>query len=165
MGREIRIVPKGWEHPKKRDGSYQPMRDTVYAERAREWLDECKQWDDGTHPSLVDRPELKAEIPFFWEWDGGPPDHDYYRDAWTEEPTCYQMYETVSEGTPVTPVFETEDELVDYLVNVGTFWNQKYSREAAEAFVKTGWAPSFVMLRAESGAMKFADGVTAAGWE
>ena len=116
MGREIRIVPKGWEHPKKRDGSYQPMRDTVYAERAR-------------------------------------------------EPTCYQMYETVSEGTPVTPVFETEDELVDYLVNVGTFWNQKYSREAAEAFVKTGWAPSFVMLRAESGAMKFADGVTAAGWE
>lgn len=50
----------------------------------------------------------------------------------------YCLYEEVSEGTPVTPVFATEEELVDYLVENGNFWGQKYTRENSEALVGNG---------------------------
>lgn len=67
--------------------------------------------------------------------------------------TGWQVWETVSEGSPVTPVFETADELIEYLVENGDEWDQKRaargtpmelpSREAIEKFVKgTGWVPS-----------------------
>lgn len=52
----------------------------------------------------------------------------------------YCLYETVSEGTPVTPVFETADELVEYLVNFGNFWGEKYTRENAESLVDSGYS-------------------------
>ena len=72
--------------------------------------------------------------------------------------TWYQMYETVSEGTPETPAFETKEELVDYLVEHGDFSYQrspeifgKPSREAAKAFVDQGYAPSMVMSRGPEG--------------
>ena len=59
----------------------------------------------------------------------------------------WQMWGTVSEGSPITPVFATADELIDYMVEGKAKWGavDSYSREAAEAFVKgPGWAPSFV---------------------
>jgi hypothetical protein len=75
-----------------------------------------------------------------------------------QEMTWYQVYETVSEGTPVTPPFETQSELVEYLVANGDFWDQRcrkegssimecapWSRKQAEAFVYgPGWAPSLI---------------------
>lgn len=51
----------------------------------------------------------------------------------------WQLWETTTEGSPVSPVFATADELVNWMVADG------YSREGAEAFVKSGWAPSLVM--------------------
>jgi hypothetical protein len=49
------------------------------------------------------------------------------------------LYETVSEGTPVTPVFATAAELVEHLVQVGEDWDQvPYRREAAERLVESG---------------------------
>jgi hypothetical protein len=65
-------------------------------------------------------------------------------------PTWFQVYETVSEGTPVTPPFATKEELVDYLVANGDFWDQHrgdggWSRENAEAFVGAGFAMSLVV--------------------
>jgi len=52
----------------------------------------------------------------------------------------YCLYETVSEGAPVTPVFATAEELIDHLVNVGNFWGEKYERRNAEALVGTGYS-------------------------
>ena len=54
------------------------------------------------------------------------------------------MYEGVTYGTPVTPVFETKEELINYLVNVGDHYGRgsKVSRSSAEAFVEIGWVPS-----------------------
>lgn len=52
----------------------------------------------------------------------------------------YCLYETVSEGTPVTPVFENPEEIVEYLVNVGTFNGETYSRKNAEVLVGTGYS-------------------------
>jgi hypothetical protein len=49
------------------------------------------------------------------------------------------LYETVSEGTPVTPVFATAEELIDHLATVGQDWSQQpMRREAAEVLVRTG---------------------------
>ena len=60
----------------------------------------------------------------------------------------------------VSPPFETPEELIDYPVKNGDFWDQKRradqyrmggmncdrrSREQAERFVKTGFSVSFVM--------------------
>lgn len=139
MGREIRRVPKGWEHPADERGHYKPLYDHDYEEKAQEWLKNSAEWEAGTHPDLVEDPELKHKYAHFWEWDGSPPEKEYYRPAWKpEEMTHYQMYETVSEGTPVSPVYETLEELERWLIGEG------YSEKAASAFCKSGYAPSLV---------------------
>ncbi len=62
---------------------------------------------------------------------------DYMPD-WPEEArTHWQVYETVSEGTPVSPVFASIDDLIEWLIR-----EAGYSREGAEAFARDGWAPT-----------------------
>jgi hypothetical protein len=56
-----------------------------------------------------------------------------------QQRTAYQIYENVSDGTPVSPVFDSADELISWLITQGV------SREAAEAFIAQGHAPSFVV--------------------
>jgi len=144
MGREIRRVPPNWEHPKKDDGQYQCLLDEEYETAANIWLADCIAWADGTH---IECKEYKEECPFYWDYAGSAPKEEYYRPVFTEEPTWVQVYETVSEGTPVTPPFETKEELVEYLVENGDYWDQRrgdggWNRESAEGFVKTEWAMS-----------------------
>jgi len=57
------------------------------------------------------------------------------------------LYETVSEGTPVTPVFATAEELIEHLTTVGQDWDQvPMRRSAAEALVSQGYTiGSFVV--------------------
>jgi hypothetical protein len=136
MGREIRRVPKGWEHPKDDEGNYQPMYDIVFEEEAREWLEECIEWDKKT----INEEPNKKKYPFYWQWQGYPPDRNYYRSEFKDEPICYQIYETVTEGTPVSPVFLTEDEMFKWLVS------QRYDPEAARRFIRDGSAPSMAMV-------------------
>lgn len=138
MGREIRRVPPGWEHPRDDTGRYKPLHDELYKVAAEDWMLEVISWADGSHPDLQKDPELGARY-FFWDWHGGPPDEEYYRPDFTEKPTHFQVYETVSEGTPTSPVFATTDEIVAWLVGEG------HSRAAAEGFVKAKWCPSMVM--------------------
>lgn len=163
MGREVRRVPSNWEHPKisksdYRTGrmveSFQPLFDRSFTAEAREWMDKALAWDNGTDPDCA---EHKADHPFYWVWAGDPPDPAYYRPDWPEgTATHYQVYETVSEGTPVTPHFATKAELVDWLVENGDDWDQKrtaegrqgsvgWKREHAEAFVERAWAPSMIL--------------------
>jgi hypothetical protein len=95
MGREVRRVPSGWEHPKDASGTYTPL--------------DCPPWT-------------------------------------AEDATHFQLYETVTEGTPLSPVFATTAELVEHLVTHGDGWDRPVSRAAAEAFVRTGWVPSMVFV-------------------
>lgn len=50
----------------------------------------------------------------------------------------WQLWETVSKGSPVSPVFATPAGLEDWMANNG------FSRSGAREFLKSGWAPSFV---------------------
>lgn len=163
MGREIRRVPPNWEHPKRDNGSYQPMYDHSASDRFAQWLEDfenfkAKEMDEVCREYGYDPRDAYAA---FCEYDGGPPDHEYCRPNWDESEAMWiQVYETVSEGTPVSPPFETPEELIDYLVKNGDFWDQKrradpnrmggmncdpWPREQAERFVKTGFSVSFVM--------------------
>ncbi len=161
MGREIRMVPLDWDHPKYTDsnapysnrvGEYRPLYDEDYDSASKRWLKGLNQWQKGKHPSQTRKNEPSDEQ-YFWEYEGNPPDRDSYRDrAWTKaEATAYQVYETVSEGTPVTPAFATKEELIEYLVANGDFWDQKrgkggWPRTAAESFVKDEYAPSLISV-------------------
>ena len=113
MGREIRRVPKGWEHPRDRDGNFIPMHDQPYKKVLDGWIRAYHVWDGGI---LLDG--TKGDAPYWEAW-GPPPDPDRYRPAFDSEPMCYQIYETVSEGTPISPVFETIEKLVDWIVEQG----------------------------------------------
>lgn len=59
----------------------------------------------------------------------------------------WQAWETVSEGSPISPVFATADELVEWAagpdgqLGVG---GTPVSRTAARRFIADGWAPSMV---------------------
>src|SRR3954471_15330108 len=96
MSREIRKVPKNWEHPKDEQGKYKPMFDE------QDWTE--------------------------------------------EEAVCFQIYETVSEGTPVSPMFDTLTDMEDWLVNM-----KYYSREEAKEFCKQRWTPSFRLNTTSNG--------------
>ena len=169
MGREVRRVPPNWDHPKRdpnedrygRDG-YQPMYDKNFDDCFAEWLadfdriraGQLTDFEQKCYPDGVSLAEWLQD-------DGRPPEPKYYRPWKDEEATWFQVWETVSEGTPVTPPFATREELIEYLVREGDFWQQDrwrrgdtfmqpnppgYSRTAAEKFINdTGWAPSMVV--------------------
>lgn len=178
MGREIRRVPADWEHPrqacphsswaggcseaKAHDGRcFQPLYDKSFREAANDWKAEYAKWERGERPDYCTSDNRHLE---FWEWDGGPPDRKYYRPDWPDgAATHYQVYETVSEGTPVTPHFATKAELIEYLVSNGDYWDQHrtaewrqdragWSREAAESFVEREWSPSMMVQHAAGAA-------------
>ena len=138
MGREIRQVPPGWEHPKDARGEYIPLLDGDYETAAEAWVNNCVLWSRGEHPDQIDGSGVKYR--FFWEWADTPPRKEEYRPRWAaDEATHFQIYETVSEGTPTSPVFETRAELARWLVGQG------HSAAAAGAFAVSGYAPSMVM--------------------
>jgi len=162
MGREIRRVPKGWDHPSEAmmpwqlDNGYhryhepgefgygrkfQPMYDEDITTKSNEWIAGLNRWMSGQHETQLKHPGEDWTQPTyanFVEWEGRSPDPDYYRaEAWTpEQATCYQIYETVSEGTPVSPVFETLSEMEQWLIGQG------YSEKSAKGFCEIGWVPS-----------------------
>ncbi len=71
------------------------------------------------------------------------------QDAWTstQPPTGdgWQLWETVSEGSPISPVFGSAHELAMWMTrNDRTVNGPMGSLDAALKFVQAGWAPSFV---------------------
>lgn len=135
MSRELRRVPANWEHPKKDNGKYQPIFNRYYGDVLSEWIKNNEQWENGTHPDLIEDLELKKEYPFFAMWDGNPPDIEYYQTKKysEEELTHIQLYETTSEGTPMSPVFRADEieKLCEYASeNCTIFANRKISKDA-----------------------------------
>lgn len=73
-------------------------------------------------------------------------------EAWSRESPPegpgYQLWETTSEGSPISKVYATEDAFKAYLIGEG------YSEEAATNFCKTGWAMSGLIVIDEEGVPK-----------
>lgn len=174
MGREIRKVIPNWEHPReecqhspwaggcaeaKRSGGkcFQPLYDHGFELAADEWLSFNADWESGADPQRAEEEAELGHRRYSWEYNGDPPDRKYYRPNWTDEQaTWFQVYETVSEGTPVTPAFATKEELVDYLVQHGDYWDQYrgqggWGQANAEGFVGVGFAMSMVVHHTPEG--------------
>lgn len=54
----------------------------------------------------------------------------------------YQLYETVSLGTPLSPPFATPEELINWLVNNTDFYGDQWTLEQATKILKFGGSPS-----------------------
>lgn len=134
MGRELRKVPAGWDHPKTSDGKFQPMFNEFYGDAMDTWIKAHNDWLAGTHSDLIDDPSLKEKYPFYAMYHGGCPDVEYYHTKkYTEaELTHIQLYETTSEGTPKGPVFRADEfeKLCEWAaVNATTFASFKATKE------------------------------------
>ena len=129
MSREIRPVALDWEHPLA-GGTYSDGRPRYVPLHSRE--------DLRIHlDSFAADPE---------DWDNEEPDPaDYMPEIPEGTPYGWQMYETVSEGSPVSPVCKTKDELAAWLSSTAAGRNQ-VSPAAAAAFVDAGWAPTGMSL-------------------
>lgn len=144
MGREIRMVPPNWQHPKDHNRNYIPLYNQSYKEKAEEWIKGFNEFKSTQY------------CKYYWEFDSAPLDSDDYVPYSKEEATWYQVYETVSEGTPVTPAFETQQELIDHLVKFGESLNpyctDKITQQAAESFVlEKHYAPSMTCTISTAG--------------
>jgi hypothetical protein len=63
----------------------------------------------------------------------------------------WQLWQTVSEGSPISPVFATAEELARWMTTPAYHWGasrgEEISYEGALAFVNVGWAPSGMVTR------------------
>ena len=138
MGREIRRVPADWEHPKDVRGHYQPMFDRTHQQAVSEWDDDCYAF---IHDPEEQAKAKQAGCASCADWHGDrPDDDDYYRPEWPEGTAiAYQVYETVSEGTPTSPVFNSKVNLRAWLIGQG------HSEDATDKFIEMEWAPSMIV--------------------
>lgn len=150
MGREVRRVPADWQHPtdgKYADGSdrYVALLDgSTYADSVAEWDAENAKWEAGEFPDYADEEHRKMT---YAEWNGERPRAEEYMPRWTpEETTHLMMYETTSEGTPISPAFATPEELARWLAdnNASAFGDQGASYEAWLRVARGGYAPSAI---------------------
>lgn len=112
------------------NGQYQPLLDKSYFQMLSDWIE--LDW-----PYYKDAGEIEAVE--------GPYTPEYCRPAWTnDEATAYQVYEDVTEGTPISPVFQTREDLMAWLTESGMTVPQ------AEYFIVEGWLPSMIIAGGET---------------
>lgn len=155
MGRETRRVPKDWEHPKYKDGSFVPLLGFSFSESLQEWKEIAEKWSQGLDIGYTKEgnqewvPIEDACRGLTYEEYGGkcPCAEDYMPDWPEEERTHYQMYESTSEGTPISPVMETPEELAQWLTDnrANAFAGQTASYEGWLRVCKGRSAPTMVV--------------------
>lgn len=148
MGREVRKVPANWQHPKDSNGEYISLSDD-YAGSMKYHLEEVNDYFKGVKEIITNgftkpHDEKIMTLEYWYEYHGEemsvPDPNDYMPNG-----EWYQLFQTVSEGTPLTPPFEKKEELVDWLTNNKDFWGTQWSKEAAGNLINVGHAPSLIM--------------------
>ena len=154
MGREVRRVPKNWEHPKYEDGQYKPLLKECFRKANEDWEEGKLKWEgEGLEYSYMDEtwtPLTEEQKKYSYEeYHGERPDPKYHMPEWAEEEkTHLQMYETTSEGTPISPVMETPEELARWLADnkASAFAGMTASYESWLSTIKRGFAPSAIFV-------------------
>lgn len=155
MGREIRMVPKGWQHPKGDEGRYIPLLKGSFAHADAEWNDGHAAWQRGEVENYTPgeskwrpKPASALDCASYTEWSGERPSPDDYMPNFPEgTATMLMMYEDTSEGTPISPAFETPEELAHWLADTGAsaFGGMTATYEQWLSTCKSGWAVSAVL--------------------
>ena len=150
MSREIRMVPAHWQHPKNDSGHYKPLFEGFNKSLAT-WLEEKAQWEKGFRRDYANdgfKPRATDETGTYEEWAGEKPDACDYMPEWpAEQRTHLQMYETCSEGTPISPPCTTPEECARWLADhkASAFGSSTATYEQWLATCKSGWAPSAII--------------------
>lgn len=119
--RELRPVPLDWEHPR-RPGTYSDGSPRYVPLFSRATLrDHMRRNEDDPHPDDIIEIDLDDYMPPIPEG----------------TPYGYQLYETTSEGTPLSPVFRTLEELAAWCESGVTAF-------ASSRWTKEQWLASFV---------------------
>lgn len=141
--RELRMVPPNWAQPRKRvydeltkryEDRYIKTYNYPYRLAIANWIANHLAWEDNTHPNKAGCHNICDNLkpdkyPHYASYAYDAPRVGDFRPDWKEEEmTWYQVY-TQYFGEPVTPPFATRDELVEYLVENGDFWDQTRRRE------------------------------------
>jgi hypothetical protein len=146
MGREVRRVPKEWNHPRDANGEFIPMFNGDNETAANDYARSVVLWECGAHPSQNSE-WTRETCRHYWDYSGPPPPEygerachmfEYPRDDLTH----YMLYENTSEGTPENdcPAFATMDELLDWAAdNATTFGHCKTTREGWEKMLGNGF--------------------------
>lgn len=140
MGREVRMVPPDWQHPKDETrGGYKALYPgSWYQERAEDFM------------RLANEKGLQAAL----DEHGRAPDVNDYMLVGVPESECthYMMYENTSEGTPISPAFATPEELARWLVDSGTsyFGEMAANYETWLYVAKGGWGGIVMTVPAEA---------------
>jgi hypothetical protein len=155
MGRQIRMVPPGWKHPKDGDGKYIPLLKGSFADADAEWNEEYAAWQRGeirAYGKGDQKWEPKCEAALacdsYTEWSGRRPSPDEYMPPFPDgTATMLMMYEDTSEGTPISPAFETPEELARWLADTGAsaFGGMTATYDQWLATCKAGWSVGMVM--------------------
>jgi hypothetical protein len=114
---EIRRVPKNWQHPKRWDGRLKPQHDEDFDTACERWKAGFLAWErrDAAYFHFQDT-WMFDRGGEYWEYVGNPPDRDFFHPYWPDaERTHFQMYEILSEGTPISPVMGSPEALARWL--------------------------------------------------
>ena len=121
MGREVRRVPKHWQHSRRANGQFRPLFDEAFDVASNRWKTGLAAWErrDAAYFEFEDAGRFE-EFGEYWEYVGEPPARRWYRPNWSDaERTHFQMYENVSEGTPISSVMESPEALARWLADNG----------------------------------------------
>ena len=159
MGIELVRVPKGWKHPTEGDYSRRSSSIAYQPPAGNKWrpLYMGRSWDEAMRDwwrKRISRRVLRAV--FYWpsvlgfidppyyvayKYDDEAPTSYDYRPRWKAGwRTHYQLYETVSEGTPISPVCATIADLIDWCVAHPNVWvgTENMTREGWQRFFARG---------------------------
>ncbi len=177
MGLEIRKVIEGWEHPTNQDNSrlfghrdrippydpgagkqWQPVFDRDWASAMRGYI---REWINWYVRALIAWPlatlglldltsySRLANPVRYGRFDGTRPNPFYYRPRWRKRRrTHLQLYETVSEGTPLSPPMPNGEALAGWLAEQNSVWHGTDGMtkdEWLKFMARGGWAPSMVI--------------------
>lgn len=144
MGREVRRVPAAWQHPKDSRGQYRALFEGCDIQAlVDDWRMGRARWVSGGDP------ESKKHGCTWEEWAGPCPDPSDYMPNWPDhERTHWQMYETCSEGTPISPVCASPEELAQWLAEHGAsaFADMPATYDEWLRTIQRGSAPSAVII-------------------
>jgi hypothetical protein len=132
MGREVRRVPMDWQHP-------------------MEWREQWDRADQRVKMKLVPKPLHNRDILRYYD-EGEEIDESTMMPVFPEgTATGFCMYEDTSEGTPISPVFETPEELARWLADTGAsaFGQMTATYEEWLSMARAGWAPSAISTGGE----------------
>ena len=120
--RQLRRVPADWNHPKNASGTLVPLFQDLELKRSQEIWDRGQQlWDDGFYAGEYGRDKPKPltdeqKSSCYSDWVGNRPEDEAHMPLWPDEKrTHYQLYETSTEGTPISPVMDSLESLAKWL--------------------------------------------------